>query len=86
MKYINIECARFSCASSSHDREDHHIELVVEVDQSAVINQFSVKDIVSSFDIGSLLNEIGVSIALEHYAGHGSITMEDFRSILERSK
>jgi len=86
MKYLNIESDRFSCASSSHTREDHHIELVVEVDQSAVINQFTAKEIVSSFDIGSLLDEIGMSIALEHYAGLGNITMEDFRSILERAK
>lgn len=85
MKYINIECSRFSCASSSYCREDHHIELVVDVDQGDVINQFTAKEIVDSFDIGSLLDEIGVLIALEHYAGHGNITMEDFRDILERS-
>ena len=86
MKYINIECARVSCASSSHYREDHHIELVVEVDEGEVINQFTAKEIISSFDIGSLLDEIGMSIALEHYAGPGNITMEDFRNILERAK
>lgn len=36
--------------------------------------------------IGSLLDEIGMSIALEHYAGPGNITMEDFRYILERAQ
>jgi hypothetical protein len=47
MKYINIECSRFSYTSSSNDREDHHIELVVEVevevDERDVISQFSAK-------------------------------------------
>lgn len=86
MKSINIECSRFSCASSSRDREDHHIELMVEVDEHEVISQFSAKEIVSAAGASRLLDEISLLIALEHYAGTGGMTVEDFKAILERAK
>jgi len=86
MKYINIECQSFNVASSSNSREDNHIEVVVWVDHGDVIRQFSAKEIVGSFDIGGLLDEIGMSICLDHFAGSGGLTVEDFKSMLELAK
>lgn len=86
MKYINIECERFSCASSSHDRETHHIELVVEVDEYNVIRQFTAKEVVAVSSIGDLLNEVGLALCLEHFCGESGMTMEDFKSIIARAQ
>lgn len=86
MKYINIECARFSCASSSHDRQDDHIELVVEVDEYQTIKQFTAKEVIAVSEIGPLLDEIGLALCLEHFCGEHGMTMDDFKAIIARAK
>lgn len=85
MKYINIECQRFSVAHR-YAREDSGIEMVVEIDQFGVIRQFTAKEIVEAFDIGGLLDEIGLLICLEHFTEPNGMTIEDFKAIMERAK
>ena len=85
MKYFNIECQRFSVENSS-SCEESHIELVVEADESDVLGQFTTEEIVGNYDLGAILDEIGLLIALEHFAGIGGMTVEDFKMILERAK
>lgn len=71
MKYLNIECQRFSVAQNSNYQENR-IEIAVEADQKEVIGQFSAKEIVEHFHYPDLLSEIGFEMCLEHFYGVGN--------------
>ena len=88
MKVLNIPCEKFSVImeSSPVDQRDQWVEVIVATEESNVINQFTAKEIVECFDCGSLLDEIGMLIALEHFARPGGVSMQDFRDILDRAK
>lgn len=88
MKTLNIPCDKFSVImeSSEVDQRDQWIEVIALTDTQKILSQFSAKEIVEYCDIGSLLDEIGMLVALDHYAAPGYITMEDFKAILERAK
>lgn len=88
MKVLNIPCEKFSVImeSSPVDQREQWVEVIVATDESKVIGQFSAKEIVACLGPGSLLDEIGMLICLDHFAGPGGLAVDDFKAMLERAK